>query len=70
MVLLFMALFTITACGGSKEEQNSDKESEIDTVSFGQPDAESGAVLNSEVQTETQSKETVMENMQVVSSNL
>lgn len=41
MVLLFLVLFTITACGDSKEELNADREPEISTALPDQHDTES-----------------------------
>lgn len=62
MVLLFAVLFTVTACGNSKEEQNNDKEPETSMVSSKQPDAESEEVK--EAEKEIQPTESVGENMQ------
>ena len=74
MVLLFAVLFTGTACGNSREEQNVDGEQESGTVLPDRPDTESeevkkpetetGAALNGEVQTEIQPTEASRENMQ------
>ena len=72
MVLLFAVLFTITACGNSREEQNVDGEQESSTVLPDRPDTESeevkrpetGTALNGEVQTEIQPTEASRENMQ------
>ncbi len=73
MVLCFMVLFTITACGNSREEQNIDRESESSVVLSDGPGAESeeekepeceiGAV-QTEVQTEIQPTESAGENME------
>ena len=68
-VLLFAALFTITACGNSKVEHNSDKEPEISAV---QSDAESqevkelepDTVQDSEAQTADRQAEAAQENVQ------
>ena len=62
MVLLFAMLFMVTACGNSKEEEKTDKESEIGTVSTKQPNEESEEVK--EVETEIQPAESVGENTQ------
>ncbi len=76
MVLLFAVLFTITACGNSKEEQNPDRESEISTISIDQSDAESeeekepetetGALQKNEIRTEIQPTESAQENTEQV----
>lgn len=70
MVLLFTALFTITACGNSKEEQNPDvelteaKELEPETEAVPSGKVETEAVSSSEVETELQSTETAGENVE------
>ena len=67
MVLLFSVLFTVTACGDSREEQNSDKELEIIgglSEEVKEPETETGTAVNSEVQTEIQLAETAGENAQ------
>ena len=74
MVLLFAVLLMVTACGNSREEQNSDKESEFGGGLSEQPEAESeevkgpetetGAAVNGEVQTEIQPTESAWENTQ------
>lgn len=65
MVLLFMALFTVTACGSGKEEESPDREainstmesnqSDVELEKAKEPNAETGAISNSEMQTEIQS---------------
>ena len=74
IVLLFAVLFTVTACGNGKEEQNVDGGPEIGTVlpdpsdtepeKVKEPETETGAAINSEVQTEIQPTEAVQENAQ------
>lgn len=67
MVLLFAVLLMVTACGDSREEQSSDKESEITgglSEEVKVPETETGAAVNSEVQTEIQLAETAEENAQ------
>ena len=61
-ILVLTVLFMITACGSSKEEQNVNKESEISTALPAQPDTETGAASNTEVQTELQPIEPTKEN--------
>ena len=69
MILFFVVLFVITACGNSKEEQNPDRELEISTVPSGQadveseeePEAETEAVQTNIVQTEIQPMESAQE---------
>lgn len=56
MGLLFAVIFTVTACGNSREEQEPKEVKEQET--------ETGAVLNSEVQTEIQLTESAKENTQ------
>lgn len=69
MVLLFAVLLMVTACGDSREEQSSDKESEIigglsEEVKESDTETGTGTILVSEVQTEIQPAETAEENMQ------
>ena len=67
MVLLFAVLLMVTACGDSREEQSSDKESEIIgglSEEVKEPETKTGAAVNSEVQTEIQLAETAEENAQ------
>ena len=69
MILFFVVLFVITACGNSKEEQNPDRDLEISTVPSGQadveseeePEAETEAVQTNIVQTEIQPMESAQE---------
>ena len=73
-VLLFAVLFMVTGCENGKEEQNVDRGLEIGTVlpdpSDTEPEevkeleTETGATINSEVQTGLQSTESVQENEQ------
>ena len=51
MVLLFAVLLMVTACGNSREEQNSDKESEIGEGLSEQPKADSEEVKEPETET-------------------
>ena len=70
MVLLLVVLFTITACGNSREEENSDGKLEINTSELMQSDtgseeaqeAETETAQKSGVQTEIQSTESNQEN--------
>ena len=74
VVLFWGVLFTVTACGNGREEQNFDMESEMEMVPSEQPGAESeevnepetetGAVLRGEVQTGIQEAESAQENAQ------
>lgn len=57
MVLLLAALFTITACGNSKEAQQLDREPEISTVLPDQPDKEPGEMKESETETAASNRE-------------
>ena len=61
-LLLFTVLFTVTACGNSKEEQNTDKEPETGMVSSEQSEAEPEKVKEQEM--EIQSTESYEENTQ------
>ena len=73
-VLLFAVLLTVTACGNSNEEQSVDREPESSTILTDQsgtgseegkePETETGAVSNSEVQTEIQPAESAREHTQ------
>ncbi|MBD5521624.1 MAG: hypothetical protein HDR03_10495 [Lachnospiraceae bacterium] len=70
MVLLLVVLFTITACGNSREEENPDGKPEINTSEIMQSDtgseeaqeAETETAQKSGVQTEIQSTESAQEN--------
>ena len=74
MVLLFAVLFTVTACGNSKEEQNVGGEQESSTAlpdrsdtgseEVKKPETETGAALSGKVQTEIQLTEAARENTQ------
>ena len=60
IVLLFAVVFTVTACGNNKEEQNPDVESE----EVKELETETEAAVSSEMRTEIQSAETTGENAQ------
>ncbi len=74
MILLFMVLFTIVACGDNREEIHVDRETEISTVPPDSSDTESEEVKESEpeaevvlsdgVQAEIQQAEATQENAQ------
>ncbi|MBD5540740.1 MAG: hypothetical protein HDR00_06025 [Lachnospiraceae bacterium] len=61
LLLSTTILFTVTACGAIKEEQNTDMEQETDMTSSEQPEAEPEEVKEAEIQQTESAEETTQQ---------